>query len=549
MPLHEHIENLADSYPDRMVLTAGPQTLSAAELDRFANRIAWSLLDRGVRRGDLVAVALPRDISLIPGLLGVLKCGAAYVPIDPHLPVARIASMLYDSGARHVLVNSADASTDPYAQRISLDPSDFDQLSADDRRTQVSTRSTDAAYVIYTSGTTGRPKGVVVEHRNVDNLVCGWSTAIPFPTGATMSSLATVAFDIFLAETILPMIYGMIVALATDEDVRSPTKIADFLAREKVTAMQVTPSRLSWLLADDRVRVELARVELIIVGGEAFPPPLLTEARKHTSAAIYNVYGPTEATIWTSAKLLNDDEPITIGPPITGVFYQLTNDSGVEPAPGELGELCISGDALARGYLGDATRTRDRFGTGSRRYRTGDLARRLNNGELQIAGRTDQQIKIDGYRVELTEIEAVLAAATGVSAAVVVPLNSGISQTLTAVVTPASVDVDAVWAQTAERLPRYMMPSTLLAVTDLPMSTTSADDPIDYMRATITRWLGGPVSLDSTSLLDLGVGSLNAARLAAEIACRYQVRLELSEVIGARSLRHLADLVRERTPK
>ena len=274
--------------------------------------------------------------------------------------------------------------------------------------------------------------------------------------------------------------------------------------------------------------------------------------------------------MWTSAKLLTDNEPITIGSPIPGVTYHLSDDSGGEPAPQELGELCISGDAVARGYLDDQTRTRDRFETampGRRCYRTGDLARRLDNGELQVIGRTDQQIKIDGYRVELAKIETVLAQATGVSAAVVVPLNGGISRTLAALVTPASTDVDAVWAQAAERLPRYMMPSTLVAVAALPLNpagkadrraieallrahvtATSANDPLGYLNATIARWLGGHVNPDGASLLDLGVGSLNTARLTAEIACRYRVRLDLSEVIGARSLRHLADLIRQRTP-
>jgi amino acid adenylation domain-containing protein len=566
MPLHEHFECAADDRPDWTVLAAGSHILTMSEVDRLANRIAWSLLDRGVHRGDLVAVALPRDVTLIPALLGVLKCGAAYVPIDPHLPTARITSMLDDSGARYVLVGKAQAEAGPYAPRTCLDPSDPRQLSADPSRPQIDVLSSDAAYVIYTSGTTGRPKGVVVEHRSVDNLVRGWSAAISFPAEATMSSLTTVAFDIFLAETFLPMIYGMRVALATDSDVGSPAAIADFLAREQVTVIQVTPSRLSWLLADERIRAELSRIALIIVGGEAFPLPLLTQARKFTSAAIHNVYGPTEATVWTSAKSLTDGEPVTIGPPISGVTYHLMDGSDMEPALGELGELCICGDALARGYLGDPTLTRTRFGASPRCYRTGDLARRLSNGELQVTGRTDQQIKIDGYRVELTEIETVLTVDAGVGAAIVVPLEGRANRTLAAVVTPASVDEDAVWAQAAKRLPRYMLPSTLIAIGALPMSPAgkadrhaietllrehisgaSVDDPLEYMGAAITRWLGVPVDPDGTGLLELGVGSLNTARLVAEISVRYQIRLELSEVIDAPSLRDLANLIRERT--
>jgi len=567
MRLHEHIEALADSRPDRIVLAAGSRAMSASELDLHANRVARSLLDCGVHPGELVAVALARDITLIPALLGVLKCGAAYVPIDPNLPTARIESMLDDSGARYVLVDHIRAHANPYVGRVCLDPASPDDLNPDGRRLNLGVRGTDAAYVIYTSGTTGRPKGVVVEHRNVDNLVRGWAAAIAFPSFATMSSLATVAFDIFLAETILPMIYGMRIALATDADVASPASISGFLARHGVTVMQVTPSRLSWLLADQSARAQLGAVETIIVGGEGFPRPLLAETRRLTNAAIYNVYGPTEATVWTSAKLLSDDAPITIGLPIPDVTYHLISDLGVEPSLGELGELCISGEALARGYLGDPIRTRDRFGTGQRCYRTGDLARRLANGELQIAGRLDEQIKIDGYRVELSEVETVLAAVPGVSAAIIVPLDGGRSRTLAGMVTPASVDTEAVWAQAAQRLPRYMMPSTLVAVATLPLSpagkvdrravetlirehvgAASEYDPLEYLSATIARWLGEPVTVDGASLLDLGVGSLNTARLTAEIACRYKVSLELSEAIGAESLRELADLIRRRRP-
>ncbi len=207
-----------------------------------------------------------------------------------------------------------------------------------------------------------------------------------------------------------------------------------------------------------------------------------------------------------------------------------------------------------------------RFGTGERRYRTGDLARRLDNGELQVAGRTDQQIKIDGYRVELIEVEAVLTATAGVREAVVVPLDGGISQTPRGNADPASADVDLVWAQAATHLPRYMMPSTLVAVAALPLSpagkadrraveallrehisAAAAHDPLHFLCTTVARWLGGPVGPEAGGLLDLGVGSLGTARLTAEIACRYGVRLDLSTVITAPSLRHLVDLIRHRS--
>jgi amino acid adenylation domain-containing protein len=585
MPLHEHIEWLATQAPDRIVLTAGENRLTAGELDRWADRIAGALRGQGVGRGDLVAIALPRDITLIPSLLGVLKSGAGYVPIDPYLPTARIQAMLDDSSARHVLVHAAAATDPPYYSRNCLDP---DALPPAADRGTVTVADSDIAYVIYTSGTTGRPKGVAVEHRSLDNLVCGWAEAVEFPTGATMSSLATVAFDIFIAETLLPMVYGLRIALATDDDVASPAAIADFLGREQVTAMQVTPSRLAWLLADPRMAAALRRVRLLVVGGEAFPPSLLDSARQCTDALIYNVYGPTEATVWTSAKLLKGNEPITVGSPILGVGYHLDNDAISEPGsisepdsaePGGagagVGELCITGAALARGYLGDIERTRERFGIDGQCYRTGDLARRLDDGEpageFVVLGRVDQQIKIDGYRVELGEIETVLAAAPGVTAAVVVSIDGGASRTLAGWLTPDTVDVDEVWKRAATRLPRYMMPSTLVAAAVVPLSpagkadrhaivalireritATTPPDPADYILAAAAQWNGRPIDLDDPgerSLLELGLGSLATARLAAELASRYQVRLELSDMLQAGSVRALADLASQRADR
>lgn len=565
--LHQHFERAADDDPSRVILTADSEELTASQLDELANRIAWSLIDRGVTAGDLVAVALHRNINLVPSLLAVLKCGAAYVPIDPHLPADRIASMLDDAGVTHVLAEHAEERSLPYASRVCLDPNDRGRLSANRARPDIGVHHGDAAYVIYTSGTTGRPKGVVVEHRSAGNLIRAWREAIPFKVGTTISSLATVAFDIFLAETILPMTYGLRVALATDGDVGSPAAIARYLAREQVTVMQVTPSRLSWLLADDSVACELARVELLIVGGEAFPVTLLEETRRRTQAAVFNVYGPTEATVWTSAKELVLDQPITIGKPIAGVGYHVLTEAGSEPAPGEAGELHISGAALARGYLGDRAKTDAQFVRHTdmpdgRLYRTGDLARRLENGDVQIAGRTDQQVKIDGYRVELAEVEAVLAQTAGVRDAVVTMLDGGITRTLAAMITPASADADAAWAHAATRLPRYMMPSTVVAVDELPLSPagkadrrtieatlrdhltdSTAADPQVFLCATISRWLGHSFDPSTGGLIDLGVGSLNTARLTAEIACRYGASLSLAEVIAVPSVRELAGLI------
>lgn len=572
MALHEHLEREADRAPARTALSVSQHRLTALDVDRLANQFAWSVLERGVTPGQRVAVALPRDQQLVPAIIGVLKAGAAFVPIDPHLPEVRIRFMLDDSDAACLITDGASHPGLTNMDRPCIDVASGNSLSDACHRPSIRVESIAAAYVIYTSGTTGRPKGVVVEHGNVDNLVHGWRDLIPFAAGSTMGSITTVGFDIFLAETLVPMTYGLQIALAGEDDVATPAAVGKWLVREHVDVLQVTPSRLSWLLADGTSSRHLADVKVLVIGGEALAPSLMERVRMLTDAQMFNVYGPTEATVWTSAKKLTPGEPISIGKPIAGVQYGLHSRTDGQAADDQSGELLIGGTAVARGYLGDPARTLDRFyeADGKRWYRTGDAARRLPSGEIQIIGRIDHQIKIDGYRVELGEVETVLSAFPGVREAVVVPLDvEHGGRTLAAVVTSAApgttVDVDAVWASAAECLPRYMMPSTIVAVPAVPLNPAGKTDrvaierllreqmrqhldaaprdPLDFLCTTVARWTNGPVDPVHGGLLELGVGSLNTARLTVEIAYRYGVHLDLTEITAIPSLQRLAELI------
>jgi amino acid adenylation domain-containing protein len=560
------LEAEASDHPDRVAVSVGPDDLTMAELDAHANGIAHELLARGVAPGDVVGVAVTRSYRLLPALYGVMKSGAAYLPIDPHLPPKRICEMLERARVRAVIADalgrSAIATTAPPAGIVAVENG---QASA--RRPSVPTTASHTAYVIFTSGSTGKPKGVVIENGNVAAFAQEWPTAVAFRRGQTIGSLTTVAFDIFLAETFIPLVSGMRVALAAEDEVETPDAVAGFLSRARCDVLQVTPARLNWLLANPASTKALRRLATVIVGGEAFPEHLLDRLTAVTRASVYNAYGPTEATVWVSAKRVTPGHPITIGRPIAGVRYQTRRCATANDD--ESDELVISGTTVGQGYLDDDDATEHAFDSGvpgCRRYRTGDRVRMIG-AEFAIVGRVDDQVKIDGYRVELGEVEEAIAQAPGVVDAAAALIPGSATSSLVALVAPVDADVGAVRAHVAEYLPRYMTPTTIVAVGDLPMTvsgkrdrhavrdivaahlrTESGEDPLVFLRRAAALLLSRDVPATAPGLIELGVGSLATARLIAEMEERYRVTLRLEDVIKLRSLRAIADLVRTSAP-
>uniref|UniRef100_UPI0004C52561 non-ribosomal peptide synthetase n=1 Tax=Streptomyces sp. NRRL WC-3742 TaxID=1463934 RepID=UPI0004C52561 len=422
----------AAATPQAVALIAGDDSLTYAELDARANRLAHALLREGAGPDRLVALALPRTAELVIALLAVLKTGAAYLPLDPDHPAARLTHVLGDARPALLLTDTrteqhlpADADT----RRLALDSAEVRALLADCPDTDpadegVTPAPGSAAYVIYTSGSTGRPKGVVVPHSALVNFLAAMGRQAPLRAEERLLAVTTVAFDIAALELYHPLLSGAAVVLVPKEAVPQPSAVLDLIARHGVTTVQGTPSLWQLLVGHD---AEALRGLRMLVGGEALPTSL-AETLRVLSDDLVNLYGPTETTIWsTAAELAGGTGAPPIGRPIANTRVYVLDD-GLQPvAPGVVGELYIAGAGLARGYLDRPALTAERFPAdpyglepGGRMYRTGDLVRWSPKGELEFVGRADHQVKVRGFRIEPGEIEKVLTDHPDVAQAAVV---------------------------------------------------------------------------------------------------------------------------------
>ncbi|WP_312038478.1 non-ribosomal peptide synthetase, partial [Streptomyces galbus] len=433
-PLPVRFAEQAAATPDAVALIVGETSLTYAELDHRANRLAHVLLRRGAGPDQVVALSLPRSAELVIALLAVLKSGAAYLPLDPDHPAGRLAYVLQDAQVSLLLTT---LSTDPRtpdagpAERLVLDSPDARaELAACPDTDPAATGHAGApaleaaAYVIYTSGSTGRPKGVVVPHASLLNFLEAMRREVPLGPGERLLAVTTVAFDIAALELYHPLLSGATVVLAPKEAVPQPSTVVDLIARHGVTVVQGTPSLWQLLVAHEP---EALRGLRILVGGEALPTPLADSMRTLTDD-LTNLYGPTETTIWsTAAELAGGAGAPPIGRPIANTRTYVLGPGLELLAPGVVGELYIAGSGVARGYLNKPGLTAERFVAdpyaaepGTRMYRTGDLVRWNQDGQLEFVGRVDHQIKVRGFRIELGEIEEVLTDHSDVAQAAVV---------------------------------------------------------------------------------------------------------------------------------
>ncbi|MFD9571928.1 amino acid adenylation domain-containing protein [Streptomyces sp. NPDC059982] len=495
----------ARTTPGALAVAAEDCSLTYAELEARANRLAHWLMGRGVRPESLVAVRLPRSAGLVVALLAVLKAGAAYLPVDPDHPASRIAHILDD--ARPALV---------------LDPQTLagaDLSGCPDSAPAPRVRPQNTAYVIYTSGSTGKPKGVAIPRGALENFLATMGRRVPLSPADRWLAVTTVSFDIAALELYLPLVSGAAVVLAGKDTVTDPAAVVRALRRHAVTVVQATPAFWQVLATHEPAAPQGLR---ILVGGEALPPRL-ADALAGRAAEVQNVYGPTETTIWSTTAPVEEGAAVTIGAPIGNTRVYVL-DPALRPVPrGVRGELYIAGDGLARGYFGRPDLTADRFvpcpygPAGSRMYRTGDLVRWGRDGRLEYVGRTDFQVKVRGFRIELGDIEHALAGHPGVARAVVVvredaqdgqggqDAQSGQgAKRVVGYVVPASGDPEAIGPLLAElpgylrgRLPDYMVPTALVPLTEIPLSPAGKVDrralpAPDHTRAPAGRAPSGP---------------------------------------------------------
>lgn len=483
--------------PDRVAVVAGRAEISYGDLDARANRLARLLLERGVRPGDRVALVLQRSVDLPACLLAVLKCGAAYVPVDPAYPAERIAGVIRDAAPALVVADTTTQDRLPTTEagRLLLDCPDiahalagFDDTALTDAERGMPLCPASAAYVIYTSGSTGRPKGVVVTHANLANFLADMSVRFPLDGDDRWLAVTTVAFDIAALELYLPLISGARVILAERAAVLDPAELIALVRRQKATIMQATPSLWRVLSAELSDRGEALPALRVLVGGEALPLRLADALRSLGETT--NLYGPTETTIWSTAARIpahHQGGTPPIGRPIANTQAYVL-DSRLRPVPpGVTADLYLAGEGVARGYHGQPGLTAERFTAdpfgqpGSRMYRTGDRVQWSQEGQLTFVGRADGQVKVRGYRIEPSDVEAGLARHPDVDQAVVIArADTAGDQRLVAYVTSPAASTDplpaSVRAFAAEQLPEYMVPALVVVLDALPLTANGKVD-------------------------------------------------------------------------
>ena len=577
--IHEIIADQARETPDAPALTFEGATLSYAELDARANRLANRLRSLGVGPEVRVGLLLERSPEMVIALLGVLKAGGAYVPLDPGYPAERLAYMAEDAKAAVLLTQShlaplVEAHDGPV---VSLDAEWASIETESDVAPSVETTPDALAYVIYTSGSTGRPKGAMNAHRGVVNRLLWMQDEYGLDATDAVLQKTPFSFDVSVWEFFWPLMTGARLVLARPDGHKDPAYLADLISREGITTLHFVPSMLQAFLEEPGLE-RCASLRRVVCSGEALPAELQARffGRMPASAELHNLYGPTEAAVdvtYWACERDSERRAVPIGRPVANTKIHVVEPNGVVAPIGVPGELCIAGVQVGRGYLARPGLSAEKFvpdpfspQPGARMYRTGDLARWTAEGVLEYLGRIDHQVKLRGFRIELGEIEAALAAHASVrEALVIVREDAPGDRRLAAYVVPADgergVDLEELRTSLRERLPDYMVPGAWVVLAALPLTPNGKVDrkalpkpdaesaeayvaprtPAEEILAGVWAELLRVERVGAgDNFFDLGGHSLLATRLTSRVREAFGVELPLRAVFEAPVLSALA---------
>ncbi|WP_088547271.1 non-ribosomal peptide synthetase [Paenibacillus aquistagni] len=564
--------------PCQIALQYKGHSLTYQELNERANGVAYDLIEHGVGPDSIVGLMAERSLEQIIGIYGILKAGGAYLPIDPELPPNRIHYMLANSETTLVLTGPGGEGGAESLQQLQLvDLTKFSNVNLVNPMPRA--RPEHLAYVIYTSGTTGNPKGVMVEHRNLLNLTL-WMLEDDYSNQEVLLLKTTYAFDLSIWELFVGFLAGAAHILLPKEHEKEPHQIAALIQAHRVTRTSFVPSVLEQFLhtIDPRSIESLRRIQL---SGEALPVELANRFNQlnQGKARLVNSYGPTETTVFATSYDVPADitlEHIHIGKPLANMKIYILNQDRL-CGVGMLGEVCIGGAGVSRGYLNRPDLTAEKFVPnpyipGERMYRTGDLARWMEDGSIEYLGRLDDQVKVRGYRIELREIASRLREIEGIQHAAVIAHEERGEKVLCGYVVSADgheLDITAVKQELSSHLPAYMIPTHLMQLEDLPVTRNGKLDkkalpkpevkskqpyeaPQDEMEAVIASMFQELLSVKLVGIHDsfseLGGHSLRATRLAHMMEKRFNVRLPLRTVLAADTVANLSACVRTAAP-
>ncbi|PCJ16860.1 MAG: hypothetical protein COB04_09935 [Gammaproteobacteria bacterium] len=578
-------EQQVEATPHGEALVFEGQRLSYLELDQRANQLAHYLRDAGVVEKDLVAVCLPRSLDLVVALYGIIKAGAAYVPLDPSLPRDRLSYILDDTKAPIVLTTSElqDRFSHGYGRVLCIDTEQprIDDCATD--RLSLNISSDDLMYVIYTSGSTGQPKGVANAHKGVINRLLWMQDQYSLNNVDRVLQKTPFSFDVSVWEFFWPLFTGATLVLAKPEGHKDANYLNRLIRKESISTLHFVPSMLAVFLQQGDAQA-CQTLKRVFCSGEALSVGLQNQFFQQLNIPLYNLYGPTEAAIDVShweCRQTSTQVSVPIGKPIANVkLYVL--DQCMNPVPvGVPGELYIAGIALAREYLGNKALTEKSFiehevveNHPERLYKTGDLVRYLNDGNIEYLGRLDHQVKLRGLRIELGEIESSIEQQHDIEECVVLVQGDGVEQRLIAYVVHSSPELGSAELKVAlkARLPDYMIPSAFVALPAIPVTSNGKVDRKELLKLKVefcsqqefvpprneteevlaSLW-GDVLKLDAIGVkdnfFDLGGHSLLATQVVSRVKEAFQVELPLSVLFENQTIENMAIHILEQEAK
>ncbi|SHJ86736.1 amino acid adenylation domain-containing protein [Clostridium cavendishii DSM 21758] len=488
--IQRFIEEQSLWYPNRVAVCFHGQRYTYSDINRKANLLAKFLRDtKGVKTGEIVGIVADRSLEMIVGVYAIIKAGGVYMPISTDLPSKRIEYLIYDSGINYVLVKKNDAIKTDSVELINIDVVIENETTVENLVNVCEAR--DPIYVIYTSGTTGKPKGVVVEHRSVVNRLNWMQKMYPLSKDDVILQKTPIVFDVSVWELFWWSIAGAQLCLLDPGMERFPQAIIDSIEKNHVTVVHFVPSMLFQFLKyiEDTDEVNrLSSLRYVFTSGEVLSPICVELFNKilytKTGARIINLYGPTEATVDvtcyncpTEGKL----ERVPIGKPIDNTKIYILSNGEIQPI-GKVGEICISGVGVARGYLNNQELTMERFIENplipnERMYKTGDLGAFMKDGNIEYHGRKDCQVKIRGLRIELEEIESSIMELENIKQCAVVNIEKNSDVLLIAFIVPSGeIDIKLIKDHLRGSLPQYMVPNRITLLEELPVLPTGKID-------------------------------------------------------------------------
>ena len=581
--VHELFTEQARKTPDKIALVFEDEKFTYKQLDEMSNSLAHYLREKGVKRNDIVPIIARRSWHVIVAMLGIMKAGGAYMPVSPEFPIERVRYMFETANVKIALTygyNVEEKNTyfkDKKIETIGLDSIDY---SANIVELENYSQSEDLCYIIFTSGSTGQPKGVSVKHHNVVNYIhndsCNLCVKSISGNYKRIVSVTNIIFDIFVTESLLPLLNGLTIYMANDEEIMSQSKLSKLIIENNIEVLQTTPTKMRSYLIDKNKLEYLSVLKTIILGGEALPKELVSDINRYTDAKIYNIYGPAETTVWsTNVEIIDDD--ITIGSPIANTQIYIL-DKNNKPLPiGVLGELCIAGEGVGKGYLNRPELTAEKFVPnpfateenhhGKIMYHTGDLACWRTDGEIEYLGRIDTQVKIRGLRIELGEIENVMSGFAGIQLTVVADKrDKNNRQYLVGYYTSEhEIDEKELRSHLSTKLLKYMIPNYFMRLDTMPMTASGKTDRKNLPVPDFTmqeREYVEPESLTEKKLANIwekylqldeigknddffecGGDSLLAISMTSEIEETFGVQISIKDVMEKSVLENLAKCI------